>query len=115
MGELDQVRTQKPTTSIRNGRGLFFHNVLFKVRLPHLQICRVGYLSHLNQYQHRYRYLKFGSGTQRYFFRYFTSTYFSVCYKKIYFSCKNNSKPIDPIYSEHSVIYSEYFTLTEIK
>ncbi len=35
-------------------------------------LCRVGYRSHLNRYQYRYRYLEFGTGTQRYLFRYFT-------------------------------------------
>ncbi len=52
-------------------------------------IRRVGYRSHLNRYQYRYRYLEFGTGTQRYLF----SVLYSLCNNKnIYFSEKISPK-----------------------
>ncbi len=55
-------------------------------------ISRVGYRSHLNRYQYRYRYLEFGTGTQRYLF----SVLYSLCNNKnIYFSEKNKSKTLN--------------------
>ncbi len=50
---------------------------------------RVGYRSHLNRYQYRYRYLEFGTGTQRYLF----SVLYSLCNNiNIYFSEKISPK-----------------------
>ncbi len=52
-------------------------------------ITRVGYRSHLNRYQYRYRYLEFGTGTQRYLF----SVLYSLCNNiNIYFSEKISPK-----------------------
>ncbi len=52
-------------------------------------ITRVGYRSHLNRYQYRYRYLEFGTGTQRYLF----SVLYSLCNNKnMYFSEKISPK-----------------------
>ncbi len=54
-----------------------------------LYVTRVGYRSHLNRYQYRYRYLEFGTSTQRYLF----SVLYSLCNNKnIYFSEKISPK-----------------------
>ncbi len=56
---------------------------------PKWLMTRVGYRSHLNRYQYRYRYLKFGTSTQRYLF----SVFYSLCNNKnIYFSEKISPK-----------------------
>ncbi len=52
-------------------------------------LTRVGYRSHLNRYQYRYRYLEFSTGTQRYLF----SVLYSLCNNiNIYFSEKISPK-----------------------
>ncbi len=70
-----------------------FSPCLLTVWIEHLcdiwVYTRVGYRSHLNRYQYRYRYLEFGTGTQRYLF----SVLYSLCNNKnIYFSEKISPK-----------------------
>ncbi len=63
--------------------------IAFSQKQKLLAMVRVGYRSHLNRYQYRYRYLEFGTGTQRYLF----SVLYSLCNNKnIYFSEKISLK-----------------------